>query len=172
MKPGPAIAPQARKVFSLSHEISFIFSRVKFKLLSSFSACVPQQQNRRVTEHECFAKPRAHHKTKEPQHHDIKILVFTPAEPPLPLQSTCNLVPLEPPKLPARPPSPGTVGVFSLWDLCRVPHLLSPCTEQHSLLQALITLCCDRSLTNPHGNVRGLCCSLGQLLSLPTDGAC
>lgn len=44
LKSGTETPPQATEVFSLSQEISCIFSRVKFKLLFSSSACAPQQQ--------------------------------------------------------------------------------------------------------------------------------
>jgi len=74
LKSGTAIPPQAREVSSLSYEISFICSRVKFKLFFSFSACGPQQQNKRVIEYECFVKPQSRCKPKEPHHPVLKYL--------------------------------------------------------------------------------------------------
>lgn len=64
LKSGTATPPQATEVFSLSQEISCIFSRVKFKLLFSSSACAPQQQ-RNSNWGGCFVKPQ--HEATEPQ---------------------------------------------------------------------------------------------------------
>lgn len=64
LKSGTATPPQATEVFSLSQEISCIFSRVKFKLLFSSSACAPQQQ-RNSNWGGCFVEPQ--HETTEPQ---------------------------------------------------------------------------------------------------------
>lgn len=135
LKSGTAIPPQAREVFSLPCEISFIFSRVHLKLLLfSFSACVPQQQNKGLIEYECFVKPQPHCKTKEPHHHYIKILVLTLAQPQLLFHSVCNLFPLEagnPPKLsaptqgPQLHPSPRIYFFPCLWALCRIYNQLS-----------------------------------------------
>lgn len=95
--------------------------------------------NKRVIEYEFFVKPQPHCKTKESQHHYIKILVFTLAEPQLLLHSARNLFPLEagnPQKLSAPTQGPQLhpslrIFFFLLWTVCRIYNQLSSSCTGH-----------------------------------------
>lgn len=123
LKSGTATPPQATEVFSLSQEISCIFSRVKFKLLFSSSACAPQQQ-RNSNWGGCFVKPQ--HEATEPQLPVLKPL-SAPWLSSFPAHTTFPSGSRESSRLPAPtlgPRLPQLQGYFSFCPTAFYPHHL------------------------------------------------